>query len=455
MILSGPTVAHEPFWQQVRKFIEIEEPTPVNRVLGRNHKTVEDEHGKRMLFDMSDFAKNACASYEDLSGCTLKSANTPFLPDGSLVTSDFEERGSMATDASKILMKILWSARLSRPDLMKGISDLTRKITTWSKADDRKLFRLMCYLKGTTNHVLEGYIRDKPEALKLNLYTDADHASGVEDVKSTSGMFLTLEGPNSFWPLCWGSKRQGATARSTCEAEIISLDSGLFGEGIPMQCLFETILNRPIHLVCQQDNASVIQIVHGGYSAKLRHLKKVHKLNLSALYEAFDFPDVFLQYVKSASQRADPFTKALEPCKWPAALDLLHIRPPWYFPEARILLSSSSKREGGEEKYQVNTPVCVTNIPSSCMPTCDAVVLAFRLQQMEEFNSCWRTNTSKKLFGEFTVCTWTVTFTYVIQSSQFFGCNMHLTDFGSRRSKKVCSCRCFARWCGCDQSFSF
>ena len=67
MVLSGPTVAHDPFWQQVRKFIEIEEPAPVSRVLGRNHKMVEDEHGKRMLFDMSDFAKNACASYENLS----------------------------------------------------------------------------------------------------------------------------------------------------------------------------------------------------------------------------------------------------------------------------------------------------------------------------------------------------------------------------------------------------
>ena len=95
-----------------------------------------------------------------------------------------------------------------------------------------------------------------------------------------------------------------------------------------MQDLLETILNRPVHLVCQQDNASVLQIVQGGYSAKLRHLKKVHKLNLSALYGAFEFPDVVLQYVKSASQRADPFTKALEPCKWASALDLLHIRPP-------------------------------------------------------------------------------------------------------------------------------
>ena len=161
-----------------------------------------------MKFDMSDFAKNACATYEELSGCTLKSASTPYLPDGSLVDSDFDERGCMANDASKVLMKILWSARLARPDLMKGIPDLTRKITTWSRADDRRLFRLMSYLKGTAHFMLEGHIRDDPSMLHLCLFADSDHASGIEDVKSTSGMILALEGPDSYWPLCWSSKRK-------------------------------------------------------------------------------------------------------------------------------------------------------------------------------------------------------------------------------------------------------
>ena len=85
--------------------------------------------------------------------CVLKKATTPYLPEGSLVDSDFTVRGEMAQDASKVLMKILWSARLARPDLMKGISDLTRKITTWSRADDRRLHRLMSYLKGTSNYL--------------------------------------------------------------------------------------------------------------------------------------------------------------------------------------------------------------------------------------------------------------------------------------------------------------
>ena len=60
-------------------------------------------------------------------------------------------------------------------------------------------------------------------------------------------------------------------------------------------------------------------------SPKLRHMKKVHKLNLSSLYEVFEGPNVKLQYVKTALQRADPFTKAVEQCKWPNALELMSI----------------------------------------------------------------------------------------------------------------------------------
>ena len=96
---------------------------------------------------------------------------------------------------------------------MKGISDLTRKITTWSRADDRRLYRFMSYLKGTSDYMLEGHIRDDPSTLHLSLYTDADHASGIEDVKSTSGRFLTLEGPDWFWPLRAKAQLLGALVK--------------------------------------------------------------------------------------------------------------------------------------------------------------------------------------------------------------------------------------------------
>ena len=138
ILLSGPEENHQDCWKMLQKHTEIEDPTPVDRVLGRRHLITRDEKGASMKLDMSDFAANACTAYEELSGCVLKKATTPYLPEGSLVDSDFTVRGEMAQDASKVLMKILWSARLARPDLLKGISDLTRKITTWSRADDKR-----------------------------------------------------------------------------------------------------------------------------------------------------------------------------------------------------------------------------------------------------------------------------------------------------------------------------
>ena len=73
-------------------------------------------------------------------------------------------------------------------------------------------------------------------------------------------------------------------------------------------------------LTCYQDNASVIQIIKAGFSPKLRHMKKVHKLN-------FECPDVLIIYIKTSMQGADPFTKALAPNQWDAALKLMSIFP--------------------------------------------------------------------------------------------------------------------------------
>ena len=58
--------------------------------------------------------------------------------------------------------------------------------------------------------------------------------------------------------------------RSTTEAEMISLGSGLFSEAIPMQEFLEQVFDRKVELRCYQDNAAVIQIVEAGYSPKFK-----------------------------------------------------------------------------------------------------------------------------------------------------------------------------------------
>ena len=62
------------------------------------------------------------------------------------------------------------------------------------------------------------------------------------------------------------------------------------------------------------------------YSAKLRHLSKTHRINVSSTCEAVnDNDDVELGYVNTNDQKGDPLTKALSVQKWAHALKLLHI----------------------------------------------------------------------------------------------------------------------------------
>ena len=155
---------------------------------------------------------------------------------------------------------------------------------------------------------------------------DADFAGDKTTARSTSGGFLVLAGPRSYFPLAWVSKRQTSTSRSTTESEVISLAHSLYQEGIPSLQLWELLLGRSITLRVFEDNQATILVVKKGYSSKLRHITRTHKVNLSCLSEVFKDDTAVIEYIVTDEQAADIFTKALPPHKWPAALTLLGIR---------------------------------------------------------------------------------------------------------------------------------
>ena len=92
-----------------------------------------------------------------------------------------------------------------------------------TRVRDKKLLRLLQYLQYSLDYRLTASCQDDPKDLRLELYVDADFGGDSGDVKSTSGGFLTLKGPNTFFPLAWISKRQTSTSRSTTESEVVSL----------------------------------------------------------------------------------------------------------------------------------------------------------------------------------------------------------------------------------------
>lgn len=86
------------------------------------------------------------------------------------------------------------------------------------------------------------------------------------------------------------------------------------------------LLKRTVQLQVHEDNQATILVVRKGFSPKLRHISRTHKVNLGSLSEVMAEPNIDLRYLDTNEQAADIFTKALPLHKWEAALALLGIR---------------------------------------------------------------------------------------------------------------------------------
>ena len=89
-------------------------------------------------------------------------------------------------------------------------------------------------------------VGDKIENIKLAVYSDASFAGDVNDSKSTTGGLICLVGPQTFVPLNWMCKKQGAVSHSSTEAEIIALDTMIRMEGIPSLHLWSQIVDTAV-----------------------------------------------------------------------------------------------------------------------------------------------------------------------------------------------------------------
>ena len=100
----------------------------------------------------------------------------------------------------------------------------------------------------------------------------------------------------------------------------MALAVALFSEAIPTLQLFDLLLGRKVDLYILEDNQATIKVCRAGFSPKLRHIARTHKINLGSVSEALEDPSIYLEYCHTTFQAADIFTKALKPQVWEYAL---------------------------------------------------------------------------------------------------------------------------------------
>ncbi len=117
-------------------------------------------------------------------------------------------------------MQLIFLATRTRPDILTAVCALATKCKEPREADEVRLCRVIGYLAEYKDLEFHCKVTD----LKLHAYFDAGWACHT-DMKGHNGMVLTL-GYLGF-PILYKSQKQKVVTRSSTEAELVCLYSGV------------------------------------------------------------------------------------------------------------------------------------------------------------------------------------------------------------------------------------
>ena len=95
------------------------------------------------------------------------------------------------------------------------------------------------------------------------------------------------------------SKTQTSTARSTTEAELIALATAMFAVVENLQAVLESLLGIDVPVLYQQVSSTLLAVLKTGYSAKLWHANRVHRVNVASVCERLAEPRISIAYCKT------------------------------------------------------------------------------------------------------------------------------------------------------------
>ena len=208
-------------------------------------------------------------------------------------------------------------SRGTRPDIAFAVAKLARHVAKWSVDHDAALERVYGYLKRTAGlGLFYKYRTHNYQSLtcpKVIVYTDSDHAGEVTTRRSTSGwVTLIADGGTQGLIVDWGSKRQGCTALSTGEAEVVALVDGVKRSGIPIWATSECTFGQKLKMTLRVDATACEGAARKGRSPAMRYIDKTQGIRLGWLADLLnDAEGTNLEKWPTSMNQADLLTKPL------------------------------------------------------------------------------------------------------------------------------------------------
>lgn len=292
LVAFNTSAAGEEFLRDLKTRFKIT-TKPASYFLGMEIETLKN---KTIKLCQKAYTKKVLQKY-GMSNC--KSAPTPIIKNNErgeeddIVEQNFPYRQAVGA--------LAYLAVGTRPDISYAVGVASRNLAAPSKKDIALVKRIFRYLKGTQ---CNGLCYTKTASLRLNCYSDADHAGDESTARSTSGMVCMLSGA----AISWRSQLQPTVSISSTEAEIIAA-SETAQEIIWLKLLLDGMVKSQ-NPVLYLDNESAIKLAHNPkfeYHKRTKHIKLKHFF----VRECVNNNEFDVTHVESNRQLADMLTKPL------------------------------------------------------------------------------------------------------------------------------------------------
>ena len=200
-----------------------------------------------------------------------------------------------------IVGKLLYIARMTRPDICFAVSIAARYASNPGPAHFQIVEKIIRYLNSTKDNELSF---DCQETSAINSYCDADWAGDINDRKSTTGIAIFI-GKGLIY---WKSRKQTSIAQSTMESEIIALNDSINEVKFIKKILqFIGVEISSTNFYC--DNKPTIMTIKNPYEStkKSKHID----IKFNHIKENLQTDSNILEHIASERNIADIFTKGL------------------------------------------------------------------------------------------------------------------------------------------------
>lgn len=292
-----------------------QEPEVIQKLLGVEYSHLIMRQSRGLLLGQVDYARYTLGKFTEENEGPPREAKTPSIKPAPGLEK--QKPGRFHASSRKHIGGLIFLMKNSRPDICCAVGLVSTDCESWSKASDAKLSRIFGYLRRHGDLVLL-WVAQKHHAASdylLRTQSGSDHAGGPKTRRSRSGWiaFISTRDETSMMLIDWASKRQGATARSSTEAEVTAVNDCTTRTGFWMlTCL--TLESEPVWIHAMDSDAGRLAIMDKKPTV-LSYLGKHQGVQVGFLRDTFDprkFPRRELVRRAGTNNEADIFTKEVD-----------------------------------------------------------------------------------------------------------------------------------------------